>query len=61
MKLRKRLIALAMVGVMVLSISGCGKSDETEGKIENVPKKGEILGETLKYDTSVPVNNGEKI
>ena len=61
MSLKKRILSLAMAGVMILSVGGCGKSDKSSEKVENAPKKGEILGETLKYDTSVPVNNGEKI
>lgn len=61
MSLKKRILSLAMAGVMILSVGGCGKSDKSSEKVENAPKKGEILGEALKYDTSVPVNNGEKI
>ncbi len=69
MNLCKKMLALVLTGVMTLSLAACGTESGTSGtsskpEAENTSApaaKGEILGRTLKYDTSVPVNNGEDI
>lgn len=63
MKLYRRILSLALAGVLALSLAACGSESSTSTP-ENtvaVPVAGEVLGNTLKYDTSVPVNNGEKM
>lgn len=62
MKLYRRILSLALAGVLALSLAACGSESSTSTP-ENtvaVPVAGEVLGNALKYDTSVPVNNGEK-
>lgn len=65
MNMRKKILAVTMAGAMALSMAACGSgtSGNTAASADNgaAPVEGEILGNALTYDTSVPVNNGEKI
>ena len=65
MSMRKKILAVTMAGAMALSMAACGSgtSGNTAAPADNgaAPVEGEILGNALTYDTSVPVNNGEKI
>ena len=65
MKWCKRATALMLSGVLTMSLAACGggqtASSTPAGDSSAAPVQGEILGNALTYDTSVPVNNGEKI
>lgn len=54
----KKLLTLALAGIMMLSLVACGSgSTKTDGT--EASDKGEVLGHALSYDTSLPVNDGK--
>lgn len=69
----KKLLSLVLVLTMLLTLVGCAKKDNTSdeekknndsttGVVDTNENKGlEVIGDTLKYDPNVLVNNGETI
>lgn len=63
----KKLISLLLVLVMVLSMVACGAKTEEAPKAEAqetsayVPVSDQTFGGAIKYDPTLPVNNGEEI
>lgn len=67
----KKIIALLLVFTMLLSFVGCNKNNASDDKKNNNDSKGvvdtndnkglEIIGDTLKYDPNVLVNDGQPI
>lgn len=67
----KKIIALLLVFTMLLSFVGCNKNNASDDKKNNNDSKGvvdtndnkglEIIGDTLKYDPNVLVNDGHPI
>ncbi len=60
--MKKKLIAFMMVSVLLISsITGCGSQESSKSENADIVIPTEVFGDTIQYDPSVEINNGEEI